>query len=522
MKKLLLLSFLQLFFLTNLIAQTTNDLRGVRYYYSTPSLGDLSSSLVGFKPLTIEEKNDFYYLSGKATFSNYLIKINKFSNTPVWDYRDSVFSPVVGITFTSDENILMATSVTCISNSNCLDDSIKITKLNPNGEFEINKFPNGSDTNIRTHAFDRIGPDVNIASGVKISPFTVGTPISAFPLSFPCLTVINDNGLIVDSALLPITNTYQNLIVMNGIAERTFPYKNDYLTIGSFQRQYSTNQLNRYTFCPVLWHWNSDTVFTTREIFANYANHNSEESDEQMLNCDGSQNSFAFTFVKSTDGTNPDPYPAYVAYIDSTLNVIWDKKIGNLPPEYGYDIHNVKISPLSGEVFVMGQCINMNTYATNQFVAKYRKNGPLLYFKYFTIDESSDNKIFTLSILDDGDLIFAGRSYKDGITSFFTYRTGPDGYHPDGQYVGIQEITASETEIGIFPNPSEGIFQVSSISTEPIQISILDQQVKQVAQFDLNELSSDNSFDLSDQAPGVYFAHISQGEQQWVKKLVVR
>lgn len=56
----------------------------------------------------------------------------------------------------------------------------------------------------------------------------------------------------------------------------------------------------------------------------------------------------------------------------------------------------------------------------------------------------------------------------------------------------------------------------------PTQITVLDQQGKQVAQFDLNELSSNNSFDLSDQAPGVYFALITQGELQWVKKLVVR
>ncbi len=521
MKKLILLSFLQLFFLTNLFAQTTNDLRGVRYYYSTPSLGDITNSLAGFKPLTIDEKNDYYYLSGKATFSNYLIKINKFSNTPVWDYRDSVFSPVVGLSFTSDESILMATSITCMSNLNCLDDSLRVTKLYPNGDFELNKYP--VDTITRTLAFERIKTDVNIASGYKDFYFNVGAPVSAFPLTYPYLIKINDNGLIVDSILLPITNTYQNLLVMNSKAERTFPYKNDYLTIGSFQRQYSTNQLNRYTYCPVLWHWNSDTVFTTREIFANYANHNSEESDEQMLNCDGYQNSFAFTFLKSTDSTNPDPYPVYVAYIDSTLNVIWDKKIGNLPQSlYGYQMQDLKISPISGEVFVTGQCINIQTYATTQFVAKYRKNGPLLFFKYFTIDESSDKTIGAISILDDGDLIFAGRSYKDGITSFFTYRTGPDGYHQDGQYVGIQEITASETEIGIFPNPSDGIFQVSSISTEPMRITMLDQQGKQVAQFDLNELSSDNSFDLSDQAPGVYFAHITQGEMHWVKKLVVR
>lgn len=32
---------------------------------------------------------------------------------------------------------------------------------------------------------------------------------------------------------------------------------------------------------------------------------------------------------------------------------------------------------------------------------------------------------------------------------------------------------------------------------------------------------SDNSIDLSDQALGVYFAHISQGENQWLKKLVL-
>ena len=57
---------------------------------------------------------------------------------------------------------------------------------------------------------------------------------------------------------------------------------------------------------------------------------------------------------------------------------------------------------------------------------------------------------------------------------------------------------------------------------EAMQVIILDQQGKKVAQFELNELSSNSSFDLSDQAPGVYFAHISQGVNQWVKKLVVR
>jgi hypothetical protein len=91
-----------------------------------------------------------------------------------------------------------------------------------------------------------------------------------------------------------------------------------------------------------------------------------------------------------------------------------------------------------------------------------------------------------------------------------------------GAELSIQGDDIKNQHFDIFPNPSNGIFQVSSISTEPMRIVILDQQAKQVAQFELNELSSDNSFDLSDQAPGVYFAHISQGEMQWVKKLLLR
>jgi hypothetical protein len=498
------------------MSQNPVDLRGVRYYYSTPSLGDITNSLAGFKPLTIDEKNDHYYLSGKAFWNNYLVKINKYTNTPIWDFRDSSDSHTAGLSFTLEENIITATSISCTSG--CNDDSLRTTVFSSNGDFEIKKFP--ADTFIYLRSFNRVKPDINMASGSLDLSAYIG--VTTFPYGLPCVVEINDDGQIIDKKILPITNTYQNLAVSSGRGIKTFTFKNEYVSFGYFNRQYSINQPNYYTPCPVIWHWNSDTVYTTREILTNYANHNSEISDEDLIDCDGYQDAFTFAFYKTTDGTNPDPFPAYVAYIDSSLNVIWDKKVGNQPPQFGYSNIQVRISPISGEVLIVGQCINMDTYATNQFVAKYSKNGTLIYMKYFTIDESSDNTIFAFNILDDDDLIFAGRSYKDGITSFFTYRTGSDGYHEDGQYLGLEVVTSSPTEIGIFPNPSDGIFQVSSISTEPMKITMLDQQGKQVAQFELDELSSNNSFDLSDQAPGVYFAHVSQGEQQWVKKLVVR
>jgi|GEM_PF-6897670 len=92
----------------------------------------------------------------------------------------------------------------------------------------------------------------------------------------------------------------------------------------------------------------------------------------------------------------------------------------------------------------------------------------------------------------------------------------------NGAELSTEEFTKKDNQVVVFPNPSNGIFEVSSLSNEPMHITILDQQGKQVALFELNELSSDNSFDMSEQATGVYFAHISQGENQLVKKLVVR
>ncbi len=117
---------------------------------------------------------------------------------------------------------------------------------------------------------------------------------------------------------------------------------------------------------------------------------------------------------------------------------------------------------------------------------------------------------------------------SSGRNGFGELGNGNQGWFADEIDLNCSIFTLAQlhenkfSDFSITPNPSDGIFQVSSISTEPMKITMLDQQGKQVATFELDELSLDNSFDLSDQAPGVYFAHVSQGEQQWVKKLVVR
>jgi hypothetical protein len=76
--------------------------------------------------------------------------------------------------------------------------------------------------------------------------------------------------------------------------------------------------------------------------------------------------------------------------------------------------------------------------------------------------------------------------------------------------------------IQISPNPStNGIFDVSGIQTGNATLLVYNELGQVVFQATLAG-NGKQSINLSNQTPGVYFAHISQGELKWVKKLVVR
>jgi hypothetical protein len=171
----------------------------------------------------------------------------------------------------------------------------------------------------------------------------------------------------------------------------------------------------------------------------------------------------------------------------------------------------------------VGYQYRFNPAEQRQFLARYQSDGTLIDFKFFTIDANVENNIYAMELMEDGDLLFAGKGIQtDGTRYFFTYRTNPEGYHSDGQYVGIQEVLVSATEIGIFPNPSNGIFEISSMSDQSINLIIFNEQGQQILSSELPTPSENNIIDLSNQLPGIYFAHISQGAQHWVKKLVLR
>ncbi|MEY4992012.1 MAG: Secretion system C-terminal sorting domain [Bacteroidota bacterium] len=487
-------------------AQNPVDLRGVRYYYETPTFGVFGTANNGFEPLHIAETNDSYLLSGNnkdgLMIRNTVIKINKASSTLTWDYFEDKKSQTRGISLTPDDKVLMAFD-------NYQDDSIKFARINTDGSANsvaFLPFPY-----VRIENFNRVATNLNAANGIK----GIDTILAA-------TLFFNDNGQLQNTVTFPNPSPILNLPISTCTSLKTLAFNNDMLTFGTISRQLSTAGTTPAGFAPVLWHWAGQTIFTSKEIYSELINQNTGYSDIKLIDVQKFNNDFILA-VKQRSSSAEVNYVPHLTYLDANLNIVWDVAITNLSDVWTYKVAQLKVDENSGIIYLAGYQYRYTPSDQRQFVARYQADGTLIDIKFFTIDENIENNIYAMELMENGDLLFVGKGKQaDGTRYFFTYRTNPEGYHSDGQYVGLHEFLVSATEIGVFPNPSDGIFQVSSISTEPMQISILDEQGKQVAQFDLDELSSDHLFDLSDQAPGVYFAHISQGEQQWVKKLVVR
>jgi hypothetical protein len=117
-------------------SQQTNDLRGVRYYYSTPSAGTFGAGLTCFRPEYIEELNDHYILSGFTyffyQFKSTTLSINKETSTIEWDFLNDADSRSQGLSITSDNNVLMA------FDNSAPNDSVKFVSINQNGSFSTN------------------------------------------------------------------------------------------------------------------------------------------------------------------------------------------------------------------------------------------------------------------------------------------------------------------------------------------------------------------------------------------------
>lgn len=486
-------------------AQNPVALRGVRYYYETPTFGVFGTANNGFEPLHMSETNDSYLLSGNnkdgLMMRTTLIKINKQSSTLTWDYFEDKKSQTRGISLTPDDKVLMAFG-------NYQDDSIKFTRVNQDGSASsvaFLPFPY-----VQIEKFNRAANNLNAANGIK----GIDTILAATLL-------FDDNGTLQNTVTFPNPNPFLNLPISTCTSHKTFAFNNEMLTFGTISRQLSTAGTTPAGFAPVLWHWAGQSIITSKEIYSELINQNTGYSDIKLIDVQKFNNDFILA-VKQRSSSAEVNYVPHLTYLDANLDIVWDVAITTLSDVWTYKVAQLRIDENSGIIYLTGYQYRYNPAEQRQFVARYQSDGTLIDQKFFIIDDNVENNIYTMELMEDGDLLFAGKGIQtDGTRYFFTYRTNPEGYHPDGQYVGIQEVLVSPTEIGIFPNPSNGIFEISSMSDEPIRLTIFNEQGRQILSSELPNPSDYSTLDLSNQAPGVYFAHVSQGEQQWVKKLVV-
>jgi hypothetical protein len=90
---------------------------------------------------------------------------------------------------------------------------------------------------------------------------------------------------------------------------------------------------------------------------------------------------------------------------------------------------------------------------------------------------------------------------------------------------GVNSETVPFSNLKIYPNPvaSTLMLSYSSSSTEPLQITIYDENGKIVYTEMVNETGGqvNKSISLSGYAPGIYFVNLLQGNQQETKKIIV-
>ena len=538
MKKLIFLSILQLFFLTNLSAQQTNDLRGVRYYYSTPTIGNFTSLpenlYRGYRPYYIFEKGDQYIIGGGQFVGNWragVVSIDKWNDSISWDWTTQYnqFSRIHSMIDLPGEKFIAAWSgffgvgfgqTGCATNTVVFNlDGSSTEQMLPEGRFE------------EITQFTKVSPTLNSYNNRNNS----GTQDPPMPV----VDLIDNDGNYVYSKNLPYAPTFNNLPVSWARAIASFKYYDAIVTFGDQSRMLTEpvpNMAISYSFCPALWVWGTDDIFYSRELYENYPNYSSDLSInyhyEAIVKVVANQNEYVIAtngVAEQTPGSNNYVVKNFLTCLDTNLQIKNMREVrSNTSLKMRWFVTDLVWDTVHNQLLVTGIMqrftnIYHDTLVSEiNFIARCYANGMPIYYKYFYYDTEFEDTDLHLAICENGDLLFTGEGYNANGVHFFTYRTDPDGYHPDGQYVGIQEVLVSPTEIGIFPNPSDGLFEISSMSDEKITITILDEQGKLTMSSELSNPSDNSTFDLRSQPPGVYFAHISQGEQQWVKKLVVR
>ncbi len=235
------------------------------------------------------------------------------------------------------------------------------------------------------------------------------------------------------------------------------------------------------------------------------------------------------------------PYRNYVYRTDSIGSIIWhyntsidfDTLIyGELYPGLTKELPN-------GDIFVSGY------YKSNDFgsyiglVGKIDINGIPYWERFYTANENpfDDNRLQDMALTEDGGLIIIGAAFSDNEIedqNFWVLKLDSMGCLIPGcdtLDVGIMDLTLSESNILIYPNPikDEAIIQVSGVTDfNSIKILITDITGREILQESLNrqQIVDSNStvrfgFSRKNIMSGIYLLSIYSNNQLLGTKQVI-
>lgn len=264
-------------------------------------------------------------------------------------------------------------------------------------------------------------------------------------------------------------------------------------------------------------------------INADYGNSISTDASGNVL-VTGDFNSPVITFGSDTL-TNVGFADIFIVKYDPAGNVLWAKSAGGTNPDYSNGIS----TDGSGNVFITGEfqsssitfgsttLINTDITANTEdvLVAKYDASGNVLWAK----SAAGTSMDFGFGITTDasGNALVTGSFRSPAITFGTTVLTNVNVGYLDifvaklSGFTGISEETISSKAVDIFPNPSNGPFNISS-STLIDEIEITNMLGQNIYLSKPKEKNVMMQLDIA----GVYFVKVTNGEKQFTQKIIIQ
>lgn len=359
-----------------------------------------------------------------------------------------------------------------------------------------------------------------------------------------CLSVeeLSDSSLVLSGT----THSGNGLLKLNSIGDilffkkingaydwQTYEYKDSNLV--SFVHELAPGPINPLEFihvCKIILRNNTGDVLMKKWLLPYDTLHKCEYRAARQTR----KNEFVALTIDQQFSVNGD---AMLRYIDTNLNVKWSRTFQNTvsfpKTRFVFNLRALTVDTLNEFIYVAGTIIDKGANPAPNvpwtlycaFFAKVDYNGNIIYKKYFHFGSNNVEylDIFIMNMCPNGDVAFSGKIiYLDQSSGLYTvpsiwvFRFTSDGVSDFADYLGIEETQVNQNELGVYPNPSTGIFHLESLSEEPMEVEVYDQQGSRIQLED----QFTATIQLENQAPGIYFIHVKQGDQFWVKKVVLQ